>query len=145
MAKFSYKYENIKRIKKIFEKEIQRQISELNIKIQRLNEYKEELIREKENEKRKILEKSFVENKELHFYSKFEKYINEKLEYVEEKIKTLENEKKEKIEELVQKSKETKIFEKLEEHHKNEFETEQNRLEQIRMDEIALKKQGKAR
>ena len=143
MAKFAYKYENIKRIKKIFEKEVQRQISQLNIKIQKLNEYKEELIREKEDEKRKILAKSFIENKELHFYSKFEKYINEKLEYVEEKIKLLEKEKKEKIEELVQKSKETKIFEKLEEHHKNKFETEQNRLEQIQMDEIALKKQGK--
>ncbi len=51
MAKFAYKYENIKRIKKIFEKEVQRQISQLNIKIQKLNEYKEELIREKEDEK----------------------------------------------------------------------------------------------
>ncbi len=143
MAKFSYKYENIKRIKKIFEKEVQRQISELNLKIQKLIEYKEELIREKENEKRKILSKNFIGNNELHFYSKFEKYIDEKLEFADKKIKELESEKEKKIEELVQKSKETKIFEKLEEHHKYKFETEQNKLEQIRMDEIALKKQGK--
>ncbi len=145
MAKFKYKYQNIKRIKKIFEKEIQRQISEINIKIQKLNEYKEELIKEKENEKQKILAKNYVEGKELHFYSKFEKYINEKLEYVESKIKMLEKEKKEKVEELIEKSKETKIFEKLEEHHKTAFDNEQNKLEQLRMDEIALKKTGKVK
>ena len=143
MAKFNYKYKNIKRIKKIFEKEVQRQVSELNIKIQKLIDYKTELIQEKENEKRKILAKNYVESKELHFYSKFEKYINEKLDYVDEKIEELKKEKKEKIEELAEKSKETKIFEKLEEHHKVIFNAEQNKLEQLRMDEIAIKKSRK--
>ena len=45
-----------------------------------------------------------------------------------------------KQEELVEKSKETKMFEKLKIKHHGEFIKDQNKLEQIELDDIATKK-----
>ena len=48
-------------------------------------------------------------------------------------------EKENKVKELIKKSKETKTFEKLEEKHRAEFFKSQDKLEQIELDEIAVK------
>ncbi|GBD91554.1 flagellar FliJ protein [bacterium BMS3Abin04] len=144
MAKFLYKFENIKRIKKTFEKEIQRQLSVLNLEIRKLKEYIEGLLNEKEEEKAKVLSKQYLNSSELHFYSDFEKLINKKIDVARGKIKMLGKEKEDKIIELTQKAKERKIFEKLEEHHLNDFKFKQNKLEQINIDDLASKKYSKS-
>ncbi len=143
MAKFLYRFENIKRIKKTFEKEVQRQLSVLNLKIRKLKDYIEELLLEREEEKAKVLSKQYLSSSELHFYSDFEKLIDKKIDVAKGKIKTLEKEKEEKIIELTQKAKERKILEKLEEHHLNDFKFKQNKLEQINIDDMASKKYSK--
>ncbi len=140
MSKFKYRFENIKRIKETFEKEVQRQIKLIDKEISRLYEYIEELESEKDNEKKNIFNKSFVNSKELHFYSNIEKLIDEKIELANQKIAGLKEEKKKKINELLVKSKERRIFEKLEEHHYEEFKLNENKAEQKEVDEFANKK-----
>jgi len=98
------------------------------------------LFRSKNQRKAEVKAKKSLKVSELNFYENLEKTINGKIESVEKEIKKLEKKRAVKQMELVEKSKETKMFEKLEMKHYADFLKEQNKLEQIEMDDIATKK-----
>jgi flagellar export protein FliJ len=56
------------------------------------------------------------------------------------KINDLNKQKEKKINELIQKSKEHKIFDSLEEKHREIFYDEQNKEEQVNINEIAIQR-----
>lgn len=140
MAKFNYKFASVHRIKEAIEKKTKKELSIIDLEIERANKKIIEFEVEKKKRKEEVLAKKTLKVSELNFYDNFEKTINEKIESVKKEISVLQQQRIEKQHELVEKSKETKMFEKLEIKHYDEFRKEQNKLEQIELDDIATKK-----
>lgn len=139
MAKFKYKFNTIKKIKERFEKKTQKELAAIELVI---SNYKKEIVELEQEIKKTNLEKknNKISNaKELHFYEKYQKYLEEKIQLIHQSLREKEQERKKKLDELVKRSKETKTFELLEEKHYNDFLTEQNKIEQKEMDEFAVK------
>jgi flagellar FliJ protein len=140
MAKFNYKFETIKKVKQIVEKKVQKEISVIELEIEKRKVEIKELEAEKIKTLEELRSKKSLKISELQFANNFEKLMDEKIEAIKNEILGLEKTKQKKLEELTQKSKETKMFEKLEEKHLQQFIIEQNKLEQIEIDDIATKK-----
>lgn len=139
MGKFKYKFETIKSIKERFEKIVQKELAVINIDIERLKEKVEILKDELRETKIKKLQNKSTTINDLQFYSKHEGYCERKINLLKKEIDKKKIEKDKKLKELVKKSKETKTFEKLKEKHLEEFIKKQDKLEQIELDEIAVK------
>ncbi len=139
MAKFKFKFETIKSIKERFEKIVQKELAVINLEIERLKEEVQLLKKELKETKIKKLKNHSTSINELQFYSKHENYCERKINLLRKEIDKKNIEKEKKIKELVKKSKETKTFEKLREKHLEEFIKTQDKLEQIELDEIAVK------
>lgn len=139
MTKFKYKFETIKEIKERFEKIVMKELSVINLEIERIKKEIENLKRELWETKSKKLKKSSIKMNELQFYSKHENFIEWQINILKKDLAKKNIEKENKVKELIKKSKETKTFEKLEEKHRAEFFKSQDKLEQIELDEIAVK------
>ncbi len=139
MAKFKYKFKAIKEIKQRFEKKVQKELAVIELDIANANKEITNIQILKRKQKVKKLESQYIKLNDLHFYEKYESYLNEQIKILKEYINKKNIEKKKKLEELIQKSKETKTFEKLEEKHFDDFKIAQEKLEQNEMDEIAVK------
>ncbi|MGD8777607.1 MAG: flagellar export protein FliJ [Ignavibacteria bacterium] len=140
MAKFKYKFENIHRIKKTIEKKVQREVAEIELEIDRRLAEVKNLLAEKQEKKIELKNKKSLKVSELQFHEQFFLTIDKKVELINDDIVKLKKDKEIKMNELVEKSKETKMFEKLEEKHFEIFQKEENKLEQVEMDDIATKK-----
>lgn len=140
MAKFRYKFESIKKIKETFEKKIQKEISLVELEIEKLNRKVSDLADEKLKARSTLSGRSSVRVSELKFQGDVEYLIELKEKKILAEIENLQKVKREKILELEQKTKEHKIFETLEEKHFEDFQLEQNQIEQKEIDEIASKK-----
>jgi flagellar FliJ protein len=138
LTKFKYRFATIKGVKQKFEKKAQRELAvidlEINKKQQRIMQLKEIIKQNKEN---KIAEKH-KKTDELHFYEKYECYLNEQLKICQDFIIKKAKQRENKLKELVKKSQETKTFEKLEEKHLADFLKDQDKLDQKEMDEFAV-------
>jgi flagellar FliJ protein len=140
MAKFNYKFDSIKKVKQIVEKKVQKEVAVVELEIEKRKAEINELIEEKHNTISDLKSKKSLKISEIQFMNNFEKLIDEKIIAIKKDIERLEKVRQQKLDELAQKSKETKMFEKLEEKHLQQFIVEQNRLEQIEIDDIATKK-----
>jgi len=138
MAKFQYKFNSIKEVKKQLEKKTQKELAIIELEISNKKIEIEELLKLLKNQKIKKLGKLSKSVTELHFDEKYESYLIEQMEILEKYIEEKNIERKNKIEELVNKSKETKTFEKLEEKHFTEFVKTQEKQDQKEMDEFAV-------
>ncbi len=145
MSKFIYKFEAVKKVKLTFEKLIQKEVAEIELKIKAQNEELVLLQNEKISEKNRIMAKKSMRASEVQFMNNFEKLMDEKINACTRKLELLNKQLKEKMDELKKKSMEHKIFETLEEKHLNDFRLEQNRIEQKQFDEIASIKKMKSR
>ena len=139
MAKFKYKFEAIKKIKQMMEKKVQKEVAIIELEIERKKTEIKELNKQIKNEKTKILNSKSRKASELHFYSMYENYLINKIDEIKAELVLKKEERIKKLKELEEKIKETKIFEKLEEKHLQEFIIEQDKLEQLELDEIAVK------
>jgi flagellar FliJ protein len=92
-----------------------------------------------EEKKIELKNKNSLKVSELQFHEQFFLTIDKKVELINDDIVKLKKDKEIKMNELVEKSKETKMFEKLEEKHFEIFQKEENKLEQVEMDDIATK------
>lgn len=140
MAKFNYKFESVKNVKIALEKKTQKELTLIEMEMVKREDEIKELVEEKTSHKKEMMSRKTMKVAELKFYADFEKVIDEKIEAKKSEIKKLEVERNKKFEELTEKTRETKMFEKLEEKHKLEFKREQDKLEQIEIDDIATKK-----
>ncbi len=140
MGKFKYKFENIHRIKKTLEKKVQREISEIELEIDKRKSDIKTLLAEKHNKQAELKKRKTLKVSELQFHEQFFNNIDAKVLELSQEIEKLNEIREQKMEELIEKSKETKMFEKLEEKHFEKFQKEENKLEQLEMDDIATKK-----
>lgn len=140
MAKFKYKFESIKQIKKRYEKKVQKEVAVIGLEIKKREQQINELYEKSKNEKERILKKGSRKASELHFFSMYDNYLINEVGRIKQEIEIKKIEKEKKLIELTEKTKETKIFEKLEEKHFEEFTLEQNKKEQLELDEIAVTK-----
>ncbi len=137
MAKFIYKFESIKRIKKLLEKKAQKELMLIQAEINKKNNEIAELEKRKKDQREETYSKKNIKVTELKFQEDYEKYIDERIAQISSEIDILEKEKEEKLKDLTEKSKEHKTFEKLKEKYKTEFEIEEKRKDQLNLDEIA--------
>jgi len=140
VAKFIYKYESVKKVKESLEKKAQKEVASIDLKIEKV---KNEILEVDEKRKQISLsgeENDIVKASELHSKIYYAKYLEEHKKSLLEKLGKLELEKKTLLDELVKKSKEHKIFKTLEEKHLQNFITEENKNDQIRMDDISVQK-----
>ena len=139
MAKFIYKFESIKKVKEVLEKKAQKEVSEIELEIDKQQkEYNQ--IDDKEIRSRRSAMKKDVSVAEIKFKKNYEMYLSKQKMTVMNKILVLEDKKKVKLDELIQKSKEHKIFNSLEESYHENFEREQNRADLKSIDELATQK-----
>ena len=140
MGKFKYKYQSIENLKRILEKQVQKELAEIDLEIEKVMGYLSQLKIEKANfidkkdepRRTKIIDVQLNENYLIQLESKIEK--------IESEILRLNKKRNIKLKELEEKSKEKKVFEILGEKHLNEFIKEENRLEQLEIDDIATKR-----
>lgn len=137
MPKFKYKFESIKRIKKIIEKKVQKELLEIIVAIRQKEEEIQELDNIKQNAKNELSSKQILTVQELRFQNNYDKFIEEKKDKIKKEIAALEKSRILKMKELTEKSKEHKIFELLKEKHLEDFIIEESRKEQKAIDEVA--------
>ena len=137
MAKFKYKFESIKKVKKIFEKKAQKELMEVEAEILKVKQkiIDTNLVRNKS--KKDFLAKAHYTVSEMKFQENYEKYLDEQVENFKLELNELFKLKEEKLKELAEKSKEHKIFDKLKEKNYQDFMLEENKKEQKEIDEIA--------
>ncbi|MBI2419591.1 MAG: flagellar FliJ family protein [Ignavibacteriales bacterium] len=138
--KFTYKFESIKRIKEVLQKKVQKEISEIDMKINLIAAEMEKLELTIKAMQLEVGQKKHVKVAEMQHLSRYEDYLSDKIKSLHIEIKELERQRALKLAELQQKQKEQKIFEVLETKKREEFRTEENHLEQITLDEIANQK-----
>ncbi|GJQ63623.1 MAG: hypothetical protein SCALA702_26760 [Melioribacteraceae bacterium] len=139
MGKFKYKYEVVKNIKEIQEARIQKEIAEFDLNIHNL---KNEFDNVNEMQKR-YAEDNLLGNVKALDIKYHKEYINhlENIKIgIKENIIELQRGMDKKKEELVQKTKEKKIFSKLEEKHFEEYNFQQNKIDALNLDEIAIQR-----
>jgi len=139
MAKFVYKFNAVKKIKEILEKQAQKELAEVQAKINAVLleiEHTKEL-KIKAKAEREVSGKMKISD--IKFMESFAVSLDDRIEALNKDFDELSKIKTLKIKALVEKAKESKIFQKLEEKYKEEFLIELNRLEQKEMDEIALR------
>ena len=135
MAKFKFKYDPIKRVKEQLEKKVQKEIAELNDRIEN-NKTKINSI-ENEMNLKKLKFKKGAKVSELQFQKNYETYMQGLIESIKTKINELVKQKNTKLLDLLDKTKEKKMFVRLEEKHLEKFNKEENKLEATRIDEVA--------
>jgi flagellar export protein FliJ len=137
MAKFNYKFAGIQKIKESIEKKAQKELSIIDLAIDKKQKQIIELQNEAELHRNESRKKN-IKVSELKFHQGFQHQIKLKIEAINKELQTLNVERNHKLEELVIKSKEHKVFDKLEEKHKESFYFDQNKVESINIDEIAI-------
>ncbi|MFA8341671.1 MAG: flagellar export protein FliJ [Rhodothermaceae bacterium] len=137
MAKFKYKFESIKKIKKLIEKKTQKELMVIEADIQKTKQAIVEVNAIKDESKKSVYSKVHLTINEVKFQQGYERYLDEKIARLKRELIEQEKRKIEKLKELAEKSKEHTVFEKLKEKHYSDFILEENRKEQIEIDEIA--------
>lgn len=138
MKKYKFQFESIKKIKEMLEKKAQKEVAEIEHEIERA---KREFAR-MEEEKNKVLNtgKTSYKASELQFRNDYRELMDKKLELMTQYIEELGFKRDEKMQDLIQKSKEHKIFDALDDNEKEKFLLEQNKIEALDIDEIAISK-----
>lgn len=140
MAKFNYKYESVKKVKENLEKKAQKEVASIDLKIEKVKNDILEVEEKRKQNKVSGNENDTVKASELHSKIYYDKYLEEVITSLKENLENLEIEKKGLLDELIKKSKEHKIFKTLEEKHLQNFVIEENRNDQIQMDDISVQK-----
>lgn len=139
MAAFVYKFNTVKKVKEQLKKKKEKELAEVEIEIQEAVKKIEML----QSELDTVL-KSFQENNmkvsTIQFKKSSENILKNKIEHAEKELKKLHTKKLLVISELEQKNKEHKIFGILEDNMREKFNFEQNKIENGKIDEIAVQK-----
>lgn len=139
MAKFIYKFESVMKVKETQEKKVQKEISLIDLEIEKVNQSLHSILSEIENTRAELGSKTSLRASELQFHQEVEYLLGLQMKKLKEELQQLSAERDNKILELAQKSKEHKMFESLGEKHYENFVLDQNQSEQKEIDEMALK------
>ncbi len=142
MAKFDFKFETIKRIKDKLKSKAQKELAEINLKIDqkkvKIDEARRELY-----ETKQMLRKDGGKVSELHYYERHGIYLNGKITKMIADIEKLEIEKQKRLDELVVKTQESKMFELLKDKHLQVYNEEELKKDNAFLDELAIQKSGR--
>lgn len=137
MGKFKYRFESVRRVKEIVERQIQKQLHIIELSIQEKHKEIERTQQEKMESKASLDVTKKIKASELHFRANLDSFYDEKIEMLVKELHELEDQKIKKMHELEEKNKELKIFERLKEKHFEEFVLTEKKEEQNALDEIA--------
>lgn len=137
MAKFQFKFNTLKKYKENLEKITQKEIAEIDLEIRKVKLEIKSNIQQKNDVKEEILSRTKIRGSDLKYLEDFSNFIDASVKKLKNDLLKLSDKRKKKVEELVQRTKEKKIVDRIEEIHKEDFNIEQNRLEQIQIDELA--------
>lgn len=140
MGRFNFKFENIKSIKESLEKKTEKELSIIDLEINRKETEIKEMFELKLRRKRDLLNNNRIKGSELHFHSTYEKILDRRIEEFHRELSLLKEKRGKKVSELKEKSKEVKMFELLKEKHKQDFMADERKLEQKEFDDIATKR-----
>lgn len=136
---FTYKFRSVQKVKEIFKKLAQKELAVIEMEINRWDkEYG--LLEEKAISLKGNLAKNKIKLTVLNPIKDYELTIRRRQQAIREKIKQLNKQKEIKQQLLIKRNKENEIFNTLEEIYKEDFVNEQNRLERIKIDEVAAQK-----
>lgn len=138
MAKFQFKFESVKKVKKSLEKKAQREVALIDLEIDKCKSQIEEIKLQLSKVSGSFSNRMFAS--EIQQIIKYENSLENNIKKVENKIEILNNEREKKLNILKERSKESKVFELLEEKYYEDYIISQNREEQITIDEIAIQK-----
>lgn len=138
--KFKYQFESIKRIKETLEKKTKKELATIGLQIEKTKHEIEKLENARKALHLDITAKNNHPAATLQFRSHYDDYLEQQINQHEKEIVQLEELKEAKIAELAQKRKDTKIFEALEEKQFEEYLKNENKSEQIQIDEIGVQK-----
>ncbi|MCX6151027.1 MAG: flagellar FliJ family protein [Ignavibacteriales bacterium] len=140
MAKFQYKYESIKNVKKSLEKKAQKELAAFDFQIELIKKEIIDLELKKNQIKINTEENKTIKISEVHTKIYYESFLDEAIKTFKDKMIIVEKERAEKLNELISKSKEYKIFKTLENKEQQDFLIEDNKTQQIQMDDISVQK-----
>ena len=139
MTAFVYKFKTVKKVKEQLKKKMEKELAEVElsinaakVKIQELNDEFENLIKNLSSKNMKV--------SEIRFKKSSENILHNKIDQAEKELERLQVKKQKVIAELEKKSKEHKIFDILEDNMHEQFNFEQNKIENGKIDEVAIQK-----
>ncbi len=139
MAAFVYKFNAVKKVKEQLKKKTEKELADVEMEIKQLQEKTDNLFSELEELKKSFAEKS-MKISLIQFKKSSEHIVENKIEAAKKEMQELLNKKQLVMTELEKKSKEHKIFDKLEDNMREKFNIEQNRLDNGKIDEVAIQK-----
>jgi len=142
LKKFKFRFDTVLRVKEKKEEQLKREFMQLiALKIQQEN-----LLKEIEKEKKKIIKEKFDEKQTgtdiqtLIYYEEYCNFLRKEINLTEKKIKELQEKADIKREELIEASKQKKIFERLKQSDFQKFKALVLKNEQQILDEAAVNK-----
>jgi flagellar export protein FliJ len=139
MAAFVYKFDAVKKVKEQLKKKIEKELAEVELEIKDLKQKTDDLFTELEDLKKSFSEKNMKVSM-IQFKKSSEHIVENKIDEAKKEMQELLNKKQTVLLELEKKSKEHKIFDKLEDNMRVKFNTEQNKIENEKIDEVAVQK-----
>lgn len=129
----------VKKVKEQQKKKIEKELAEIEIEIKYAQLKIDELYNELEELKKRFNEKNMKVSM-IQFKKSSETIIKNKIESANKEMQNLLIKKQSMVHELEQKSKEHKIFDVLEDNMREKFNIEQNKIENRKLDEVAVQK-----
>ena len=140
MAKFKFKFETVERVKQNLEKKVERDLALVNYEIQTNQKELDDLEKEKNELRENAVRQVKIKASEIKAQMNYESYLEAVIEEKKKLIEALEKKREEVLIDLTEKKKDVKIFDTLKGKHLVEHIKQENKNEQIFIDEIAGKK-----
>lgn len=137
--KFKFRYESVLAVKELLMSEKQKELREINLKIEEnkktLSEMKKEILSVAYS-----MESKKVKNDKLIQLKSYQNFLIEKVKRQRELIKKNEKKREEVLKRIVSLNREQKIIEKLKEKHFEIFKENERKAEEKEMNEFAVQK-----
>lgn len=137
--KFKFRYDSVLAVKELLVSEKQKELREINIKIEKsyqgLSELKKEILTVSYN-----MEEKKVKNEKLVQFKSYQNFLIEKIKRQRDIIKQYEAEREGVLKKLVGLNREQKIIEKLKEKHLQLYKEDERKMEEKEMNEFAVQK-----
>lgn len=138
MDKFKFKFQAVKKVKEIFEKKVEEEISRIN---QQIIEHRDQM--SKVSDERKRLKETMVKQlRKVVDYQSMKSYdvqLEKEIAFILKKINLLIKKREEKQNELLERKKEVKAFEKLKENAYENYLIEDRKDELKVLNEVAVR------
>ncbi len=138
MAKYSFRFQSVMRVKEIFEKRIQEEISRINAEIS-AREQKQKTILEEKRIVNKIMTEQNLKVSDYQSMKMYDTHLDNEIIALEREIVNLNRLRDEKQHQLIERKKEVKSFQILKDHDQEKFLLDERQNELKVLNEIAIR------